>query len=233
MNRNRPLAFKHHSNKSFSEREAFESLWTRCLNIINGMKFEYFSYCFQYPTPFTNPKNYIYENYQFDRTLCTTKNTHAVITGKLKIKPDHSTGWPSEKEHIKKQPEKPSDSMFYIAYSNPQPEGAMELLILGRRHFKLNHIELRALEKNIKLIAKDIHDTLLNLNKISAPTAHLSPREKEVLRWGADGKTSEETAKILGVSLDTINFHYKTIKSKTHTTNKAQAIAHAIIKGHI
>lgn len=233
MNRNRALVLKYYPNKTFSEHEAFEVLWARCLNMINDLRFEYFSYCFKYPTPFTNPKNYIYENYPLERTLCTSKNTHSVRVGKLKIKPELSTGWPSEKEHIKIHPKNSTDSMFFIAYSNPQPEGAVELLILARKHFKINHTESKTLKKTIKLIAKDIHDTLLKLNKISTPTTLLSPREKEVLRWGADGKTSEETAKILGVTLDTINFHYKTIKNKTHTTNKAQAIAHAIIKGYI
>lgn len=233
MNQNRPPVLKNRPNKPFSESEVFEALWARCLNIINGMKFEYFSYCFKHPTPFTNPKNYIYENYPLERALYTIKKTHSIIVGKFKINPPPSTGWLEDKEHIRKNPEKPIDSMYFIAYSNPQPEGTIELLILARRYLKIKNTEKKILRKTIKLIATDIHETLLKLNKISAPTAPLSPREREVLRWGADGKTSEETAKILGVSLDTVNFHYKTIKSKTHTTNKAQAIAYAIIKGYI
>lgn len=233
MNRNRPLTLKHHPNKTTSEPEDLKALWARYLNIINDMKFEYFSYHFQHPTPFTNPKNYIYENYPFEKTLCTAKNTPPITVGKFKIIPDHSTVLPSEKEQPKKQPKDATASVFFIAYSSPQPEGAIELLILARRYLKINHAESNTLKKIIKIIANDIHDTLVELNKITTPTVPLSPREKEVLRWGADGKTSEETAKILGISLDAINFHYKRIKIKTHTTNKAQAIAHAIIKGHI
>lgn len=233
MNRNRPLTLKYLPTKTTPEHEALEALWARCLNTITDMKFEYFSYHFQLPTPFTNPKNYIYENYPFENTLCTAKKTSSVTVGKLKIKPDHSTVLPREKEHTNIQPENASDSLFFIAYSRPKPEGATERLILARRHLKINHNESKTLKKILKILANNIHDKLLELNKIPSRTAPLSRREQEVLRWGADGKTSEETAKIMGISLDTINYHYKTIKDKTHTTNKAQAIAHAIIKGHI
>ena len=82
-------------------------------------------------------------------------------------------------------------------------------------------------------MAKEIHQTLSTLNHDLTQIATLSPREKEILLWAADGKTSDEIAIILGLSRDSVNFHHKTIKKKTGTTNRAQAIAHAIVKGYI
>ncbi|MNJ00010.1 Regulatory protein SdiA [compost metagenome] len=85
----------------------------------------------------------------------------------------------------------------------------------------------------MKTIAEEIHSKLFKLINTTSQTINLSPREKEILLWGADGKTSEEIAIILGLSQDAINFHHKKIQRKLNTTNRAQAIAHAIVKGYI
>lgn len=53
----------------------------------------------------------------------------------------------------------------------------------------------------------------------------LTARELDVLRWTADGKTSEEVAILLGVSCNTVNYHVKNAIRKLHVTNKAAAVA--------
>jgi DNA-binding CsgD family transcriptional regulator len=92
---------------------------------------------------------------------------------------------------------------------------------------------LKASRALIKTITKEIHKKLFKSNNATSQIAALSPREKEILLWGADGKTSEEIAIILDLSQDSVNFHHKTIQKKLGTTNRAQAIAHAIAKGYI
>jgi LuxR family quorum-sensing system transcriptional regulator SolR len=64
-------------------------------------------------------------------------------------------------------------------------------------------------------------------------TALLTPREKEVLRWTADGKTSEDIGKILSVSVNTINFHVKQSLGKLNALNKTQAVVKALLLGLI
>jgi DNA-binding CsgD family transcriptional regulator len=56
----------------------------------------------------------------------------------------------------------------------------------------------------------------------------LSEREKLSLKWAAHGKTSWETAQILGLSVRTIDFHIKNSMRKLLAANKTQAVAIAV-----
>ena len=67
----------------------------------------------------------------------------------------------------------------------------------------------------------------------AAPTYRLSDRETEVLRWSAAGKTAADIACILSLSQSTVNFHIRSIISKTNASNKAGAIAIAAMNGLI
>lgn len=55
----------------------------------------------------------------------------------------------------------------------------------------------------------------------------LTPRELEVLHWSAQGKTSEDTAIILGIAARTVQHHIGRITAKLHAVNQAHAVAEA------
>lgn len=57
----------------------------------------------------------------------------------------------------------------------------------------------------------------------------LSARERAILRWTAAGKTSSETAAILGISGRTVAFHITNILFKLDAINKTQAVAKAVM----
>lgn len=59
----------------------------------------------------------------------------------------------------------------------------------------------------------------------------LTEREKEVLRWTADGKTSYEIGRILSLSAATINFHINKAVAKLDSVNKTQAVVKAAMLG--
>ena len=61
--------------------------------------------------------------------------------------------------------------------------------------------------------------------------ASLSAREKEVLDWLKEGKTSWEISTILNISERTVNFHVTNILQKLQVVNRAQAVAVAIRSG--
>ncbi|WP_041795329.1 helix-turn-helix transcriptional regulator [Pararhodospirillum photometricum] len=69
--------------------------------------------------------------------------------------------------------------------------------------------------------------------KLSSPRQKtlLSPREHEVLRWTAHGKTSSETADILGVSAKSVEFHLENAKRKLGTYSKTHAVVKALTLG--
>lgn len=67
----------------------------------------------------------------------------------------------------------------------------------------------------------------------ATPTYNLSERESEVLKWSAAGKTAADIACILSLSQSTVNFHIRSIITKTNASNKAGAIAIAAMNGLI
>lgn len=52
----------------------------------------------------------------------------------------------------------------------------------------------------------------------------LSPREKECLRWTAQGKTAEEIAMILNLKIITVKFYLRSIRQKLNCNTIAQAV---------
>jgi DNA-binding CsgD family transcriptional regulator len=56
----------------------------------------------------------------------------------------------------------------------------------------------------------------------------LTDRERECMKWVAEGKTSWEVGQILGVSERTVNFHIQNCIDKTDSVNRSQAITKCI-----
>ena len=61
----------------------------------------------------------------------------------------------------------------------------------------------------------------------------LTPREKEVLRWTADGNTTEQIAKKLHLSERTVKFHLQHTLEKLGAKNKTAAAVQAVLLGLI
>ncbi|MER9127731.1 LuxR family transcriptional regulator [Mesorhizobium sp. M0959] len=61
----------------------------------------------------------------------------------------------------------------------------------------------------------------------------LSTREKECILWTARGKSSWEIGKILGISINTVNFHIKNVMRKLDASSRTVAAIKAIKLGVI
>lgn len=59
----------------------------------------------------------------------------------------------------------------------------------------------------------------------------LTPKETDILKWCADGKTSGEIAEIMAISVNTVNFHIKNATSKLRSANKTAAVVRAAMLG--
>ncbi|RJR23077.1 MAG: DNA-binding response regulator [Nitrospiraceae bacterium] len=66
-----------------------------------------------------------------------------------------------------------------------------------------------------------------------SPSTALSLREKEVLNWLKQGKSSWELASILMIGESTVNFHITNIMHKLNAVSRVQAVAIAIEQGLI
>jgi DNA-binding CsgD family transcriptional regulator len=56
------------------------------------------------------------------------------------------------------------------------------------------------------------------------PSHNLTSKEREVLQWIVQGKTSKETGMILSIAERTVKFHLRNIYSKLNVVNRAQAV---------
>lgn len=73
----------------------------------------------------------------------------------------------------------------------------------------------------------------IRANHTSVLLQNLTKKEKEVLAWLHQGKSSWEISIVLRVSEATINFHIKNIKEKLQVVSRIQAVAMAIHGGLI
>jgi len=61
----------------------------------------------------------------------------------------------------------------------------------------------------------------------------LSAREEEVLRWVSEGKTNDEIAQILNISVNTVRNHLQQIMRKLNAVNRTEAVAkHSQMRVH-
>jgi DNA-binding CsgD family transcriptional regulator len=65
------------------------------------------------------------------------------------------------------------------------------------------------------------------------PAARFSPREKEVLLWIKEGKTTSEISAKLSISERTVKFHVRNTLRKVRASTRAQAVAISLEKGLI
>ncbi|MBO9428325.1 LuxR family transcriptional regulator [Sulfitobacter sp. R18_1] len=78
-----------------------------------------------------------------------------------------------------------------------------------------------------------IHDDVIKNDASISQEVELTPRETEMLRWAAIGKTSWETAQITGLTERTVNFFLTNACKKLHAGNRVSAVAKAISYGLI
>ncbi|CAB3912032.1 MULTISPECIES: helix-turn-helix domain-containing protein [unclassified Achromobacter] len=71
----------------------------------------------------------------------------------------------------------------------------------------------------------------LHLADRQAACLPLSDRQAACLRWSAAGKTSWETARILGVSESTVNFHLRNACSRLGVRGRRAAVVAALRLG--
>ncbi len=83
------------------------------------------------------------------------------------------------------------------------------------------------------LLSTYFHETFRDLILQKSPKMKLTNREYDILCWAAEGKNNEELAIILGISANTVRFHWKNIFSKLEANGRMYAVTKAIRLGLI
>ena len=89
---------------------------------------------------------------------------------------------------------------------------------------------------SLVLLAPFVHEAVRRLvaQQSAQPTAtSLTPREKEVLLWTAEGKTAWDISQILNISERTVVFHLQNTAEKLNVCNRTHAVARALSLGLI
>ena len=122
--------------------------------------------------------------------------------------------------------------LVLTAYANDEQIDAV--LRAGARGYLLKGAALEEIERAIRTVARG--ETYLDSRIASRVVAlahapRLSPREREVLRLVAAGKSNKEIAAALHVTERTVKFHVTSIFNKLGAENRAQAVALAHERG--
>jgi LuxR family transcriptional regulator len=114
-------------------------------------------------------------------------------------------------------------------------QGARGTLTFARAQPALTDLELRHKNAQMAWMAQVIHAAMMSLTAqkypVLQPPVALSEREREVLRWTAEGKTSAEVADILRISERTVNYHINRCIEKLKVNNKLAATVRAAMQG--
>lgn len=88
---------------------------------------------------------------------------------------------------------------------------------------------------DLQSIAVHVHDVVMRSDVLSRTLRHpsLSPREREVLQWSAAGKSQQDVADILSISLRTVEVHLASVRHKLVALTTAQAVGRGIALGLI
>jgi DNA-binding CsgD family transcriptional regulator len=80
----------------------------------------------------------------------------------------------------------------------------------------------------LQVIAHHFHDRVLTRHQVTFPKVRLAPRETEVLKWAANGKSVQDTAVILGLSPHTVQTYLEMARYRLQALNTTHAVARAL-----
>lgn len=108
------------------------------------------------------------------------------------------------------------------------------MISLSRSAGRLTKKELAHKEMQMRWLTHVAHmsfSRVLDPRQFFSLSHSLTPREIEVLKWSAEGKSSQEVADILKISKYTVDFHVRNAIVKLRVTNKIAAVVRAALLG--
>lgn len=204
-----------------------------------SLGFEHCAYGLRAPLPITNPRTIMLNNYpsewqdryasenylKIDPTVLHGRRTQVPLTWDDSVFSSTAKLW-EEARHF--------GLCIGWAQSNFDAVGVGGMLTLSRSCEALTQSELASQEIKFRWLTSISHHCLsrIFISKLVEQTRPaLTPREIEVLKWTADGKTSSDISNILAVSENTVNFHIKNAVGKLQTANKTAAVVRAAMLG--
>ncbi|SCC66716.1 transcriptional regulator SdiA [Kosakonia oryziphila] len=224
----------------FQEMTTSKDVYTELQRQTQLLEFDYFALCIRHPVPFTRPRisvettypqvwmqHYQAENYfAIDPVLKAENFIRGHLPWNDKLFQDAMVLWDAARDHgLRKGFSQclmlPNHALGFLSVSRSSLLGKM---------MSEDEIELR-LQTLVQLSLLAL--TRLEDQMVLTPEMRFSKREREILKWTAEGKTSAEIAMILSISENTVNFHQKNMQKKFNAPNKTQIACYAAATGMI
>jgi LuxR family transcriptional regulator len=215
-----------------------EAVFERIKQAAQQLGFVHVAFGFQAPYPVTQPKITLLNNYPTawqqryaqagylltDPTVAHGRQSQTPIVWNDQAFASNRALWADAQDHGIKTG---------WAQSCLERSGAGSLLTLCRRAEPLTTSELQAKEARMRWLVQVAHVSLSRaiLAQENPACAALTPREREVLQWSADGKSAQDIADTLNLSKSAIDFHLKNSIQKLNAPNKTAAVARAALMG--
>lgn len=218
-----------------SEQELFE----RVSNIATAMGFEYCAYGVRMPIPISRPPFALFNNYSVEWQKHYQEREFLMVDPTVQhgLKSTRPLVWTPEV--FGNTPELWEEARahglrFGWAQSARDANGAIGMLTLARSVGQLEPIDLVENQFKMVWLSQMTHAGMAQLllpKMIPESLVVMTAREREVLRWTAEGKTAFEVGQILSVSERTVNFHINNVVHKLGASNKIQAAVKAASLG--
>ena len=208
-------------------------------NFIAEMGFDYFSYGVRWPIPITRQPVDILHNYPTgwmehykernflisDPTIVHGTRSSDLIYWDSSLFCTATTLWNDAQDR---------GLRHGVAQSSWANGGTFGLLSAARTHQPIGRDEYERLRLPFSWAANTFHAKLACILKKSSAnisSVTLTPRERDVVLWTAEGKTAIEIAAILGCTKRTVEFHLDNSTRKLGASNKTHAVVYALGMG--
>lgn len=207
--------------------------------LAQGLGFDYCAYGIRMPLPISAPKTEMFNNYPAAWQTCYREQNYLAVdpTVVQGIRSTLPFVWADElfapARHLQEDA-KAYGLAYGWAQSCRDAQGNIGMLTLSRSREDLSDSELRAKTPEMSWLAQTAHFGMarcLTAKLLPEAEVALSSREAEVLRWTAEGKTSNEVADILRIAERTVNFHINNAVAKLKANNKTAAAVRAAVLG--
>jgi len=204
------------------------------------LEFDYFALCVRHPVPFTRPKisihssypkpwmaHYRAENYfAIDPVLKAENFVQGHLPWSDELFADAQALWDGARDH---------GLCAGITQCLMLPNHALGFLSVSRTSVRAIAMANEEIELRLQMLVQMALTSLLRFEHetVMPPEMKFSKREREILKWTAEGKTSAEIAIILSISENTVNFHQKNMQKKFNAPNKTQIACYAAATGLI
>ncbi|WP_375749473.1 autoinducer binding domain-containing protein [Vibrio sp. HN007] len=214
--------------------------------IAHRCNMEFYLFGVSIPVSFSRSYTVIYNNYPTEWRLHYDENnyveldpvvkhcytsTKAVIWNEL----EQTYNSKQERDFFKAAKEHGLNSGLSVPIHGSKSEIGIFSLATTRGYNEFNSNELTELLLLSQAIAPSAFSKLIEIEsrQIERKESQLTAREKDVIYWAAEGKTTWEIGHILGCTERTVYFHLNNATKKLGVVNRYQAISKAVLHGHV